>query len=380
MRRESSGPVAGLDILDGAAALILKIAAVLLVLITGYYVYATVAANNELFRGMLSTGAPMPAAQLKMHGERVVQLMKVLHLACGVLAVCVLLKYYSYAEAGAALVVLGAMLFLGMPFLIDTMGGQGPVNPVMSRIGNVRAHLRNQYAFAGLILGVPGLLQLMVHAVYFVVNARHRRPKPDAESAKTAASVRKPNDTLLGPCWKLPFCRDTEKQLCPIRQSRKPCWRTGRGCYCDQNVILTLSGGNAYNASRGSAGFLMKAAAVAKPKSFAEKRAQCLSCPVYLHHQGHKYKLLAPLLLIGSIGALVVYHKTLQSFYPYGMKTLGRALSGFSFGPNTGGVPAWAIDMASNTGMMWLMLFVLSLLVIAYVMNGLEWVLYRLGI
>jgi len=380
VRRESSGPAAGLDIIHGALDLAIKIGAFLLIVVTGYYAYATVSHGDELFRGMTPMGTPVTVAAFQAKSLQMVQVMKILHLVCGILVLAVIAKYYSYPEAGGALLVVGALLFLGMPFVIDNMGGQGVVHASLRRMADPRALLRNQFALAGIIMAAPGLVQLIIHAVYFVVSARERRPKADAEAMKTATSVRKPNDTLLGPCWKLPFCRDTEKQLCPIRQSKKPCWRTGRGCYCDQNVILTLSGGSAYQASRGSAGFLMKAAAVAKPKSFSEKRAQCLSCPVYLHHQGHKYKMLAPLMLLGAVGAMAFYWTTLQGLYPQGIKTLGRALSGFSFGTSAGAVPAWANDMAGNSGMMWLLLIVLALLVIAYIMNGLEWVLYKLGI
>ena len=48
-----------------------------------------------------------------------------------------------------------------------------------------------------------------------------------------------------------------------------------------------------------------------RPKTLSEKRAQCLSCPVYLHHQQQKYTLAAPL----SILAVAVFQASLDTLF-----------------------------------------------------------------
>jgi hypothetical protein len=119
---------------------------------------------------------------------------------------------------------------------------------------------------------------------------------------------------------------------------------------------------------------------MAKPKSLSEKRAQCLQCPVYLHHQGHKYKLLAPGSLLLSIGAIAYYWNQIITLYPEGIRMLGRSLSTFSFGGQAGAVPGWANDLAMNPTIMWILIVVAVMLVVSYLLHGVEWALYKLGI
>lgn len=376
-----SGP---LEALSGTLTLGLIISALALAAITGYYIYGTLAASDQLFRGMGPTGQAMSVQDFQRHLANMELLTKGLLLASVVVVVCAIGRYYPYPETGLGLVALGGLLFFGMPYLIDTYGGAaGKLPAALSKldIPNPRNYLKMRFALAGVGFGGAGALVLLMHAVALVAGSRTRRPRANPDAAKTASQVRKPNDQFMGPCWSLPFCRDTEKKLCPIRQSKKSCWRKGRGCYCDQNVILTLSGGNQYAASRGSTGYLSTAAATMnRPKSLSEKRAQCLQCPVYLHRQGQKYKVLAPGALVLAIGAIAYNWSQIMTFYPEGIRTLGRSVSVFSFGSQAGQVPAWATDLASNGILMWLMIVVVVMLVVSYLLHGVEWALYKLGI
>jgi hypothetical protein len=366
--------------LEGVLDWGLRAAGLVLIAVTAYYIYATVMHAGELFRGVNPMGQPMTAQEFQRHRGNMDTLGKVLLLAAVGVAVCAIGRYYMYPETGMVLLVVGALLFFGVPFLIDSSGGVGTLPRQLAALGDPASFLKGRYVLAGAILGGAGAVHLICHGFLLVVNAKNRRPRANEEAAKTAAQVRKPNDQFFGPCWNLPFCRDTDKKLCPIRHSKKSCWRTGRGCYCDQNVILTLSGGQ-YNASRGTAGFLSHTATIARPKTLKEKREQCLQCPVYLHHQGQKYKVLAPLSIVAAIGAIAFYWDRVRTLYPDAMRSLGRSLSGFTFGGGeVGGVPPWAADLAGNQGMMWLLIIVGVILILAYLLHGIEWVLYRLGI
>jgi hypothetical protein len=379
--RQSSGALSAIDILDTITLWGLRLGAAAVILISGYYIYATLAASQQLFRGMTPLNTVMSVEEFQRHVANMQLLTKVLLLGSTVLVVTALARYYAFPETGAVLLLVGAALFWGMSFIINDMGGPpGGLHKSLLKLGNPREYLKSQFGLAGLGMMGAGVIQLVFHAIILAAGARHRRPKANAEAAKTASQVRKANDQFLGPCWNLPFCRDTDKKLCPIRHSKKPCWRTGRGCYCDQNVILTLSGGNAYAASRGTAGYLSYTASVARPKSLKEKREQCLSCPVYLHHQGQKYKVLAPGVLLGAVALFAMYWETAKNLYPDSMKALGRSLSTFSFGTAAGTVPRWATDLANTHEIMWLLIVVGGLLLIAYLMHGVEWMLYRLGI
>ena len=386
MRRETGAPLTGLEMLEDVFGWVLRIGAAGLILITGYYIYGTLVAGNELFRGMSASGSPMSAADFQRHLQNMEFLTKILLLCAALLAIGAIGRYYGYPETGVVLLLVGAAFFFGIQFIIDSFGGPASgLNTKLGKLGDPRAYLISRYQLAGAILGAGGLCHLLCHAVVLVTGMRGRRPKANAEAAQTANQVRKAQDRFLGPCWTLPFCRDTEKKLCPVRIAKKPCWRGGRGCYCDQNIILTLSGGNAYNASMGSSGYLSRTAStISRPKTYSEKRAQCLQCPVYLHHQSQKYQLLAPLSLVVSVGLLAYYWEGVRNLYPTGMQALGRSLSGFTFGGGAdaaaGAVPAWATELAAHQGLMWAAIIVGTLLVVSYLLHGVEWALYRLGI
>ncbi len=379
MRRERSGALTLLETMEDALLWGVRLAGLAVLAIVGYYLYAIFFQSEVLFRGA-SQGVPMPAAEYQRHLANIDSLSRVLMISVIVGMVCSFGRFYSFAETGVILLLLGVGLFYGVPYIIHTNGGSGSPPPALLKIGDPKRLLATNFAFAGLVLIAGSSTFLVGHIVYFLANAGKRRPRANEEAAKTANQVKKKQDQFLGPCWALPFCRDTDKELCPIRATKKPCWRTGRGCYCDQNIILTLSGGNVYQASRGSAGYMSRAAAIARPKSGSEKREQCLSCPVYLHHQSQKYRVLAPGVVLLVVLVLVLFWGTIQAGYPAVITSFGLAVSGFSFGSKAGEVPPWAKDMAETPGMMWMVLFVLTAIVVAYAVQAVEWALYRLGL
>lgn len=379
MRRESVGS-ASLGLVDDLLTWALRLGAAALVLVTAYYIYGVAFASAQLFRGLDPSGRPMSPEEFQRNLGNLSLLTKALQIGAVLVVIAALGKWFSNIEAGAALLLVGVALFLGMPLLIDNVGGPAQELPrTLARLGNPRAYLRGQYVMTGVILGLPAILHLIFHAIAHMATAGKRKPQANAEAQKTASQVRKAEDKFLGKCWQLPFCRDTDKKLCPVRQKGKPCWRSGRGCYCDQNIILTISGGSAYSASRGSAGYL-SAAASSRPKSWSEKRAQCLACPVYLHHQEQKHKLAVPFVLLAILGGGYMVLGQAREIYPAVMHAVGRAFVNLNFGPSPGGVPGWANDLAANTWMMYLLMGVAALLILAYAVQGVEWLLYRLGV
>lgn len=357
-----------------------KLAAVVVVGVTAYYIYGTLTASGQLFRGLTPEGVAMSPQQFQLHVRNMELLTRLLLIASALLLLGVLGRYYDHIEAGAALAAVGLLMAFGMPFFIDHFGGpDSPLPQALRRFGSPRAYLKAQYQFAGLLTAGVALVHLVVHAVLFVLDWKNRRPQANPESAKTAAQVRKTEDRFLGKCWQLPFCRDTDKKLCPVRHQGSPCWRSGRGCYCDQNIILAISGGE-YAASRGASGYLSRTASVVRPKTLSEKREQCLQCPVYLHHQGQKLQLLTAMVFAGLIGGLVLYWSNIKAFWPAAVHAVGRATSGFSFDSKAGTVPKWALELGAMEMYMWFFLILAVMLSVAYLLNAVEWILFRLGI
>lgn len=370
MRREVEGGVASLDLLGGAFNWVLRIAGIALLAVTGYYIYWSFAVGQN-------PSHVMSAAEYARHAQNMDLLTKVLLVATVAATFAAIGRFYQHLETGVALLLGGALFFFGMPLIIQNFGITASQD---KRLQTLASYLEGRFQLPGLILLGAGAGFLILQGLVSLAAWKSRRPRANSEAEKTAQQVRKKQDQFLGPCWNLPFCRDTDKKLCPVRHSKKPCWRTGRGCYCDQNIILAISGGNQYAASRGATGYLSRGATVSRPKSLKEKREQCLQCPVYLHHQGQKYWLITPTLLVLALGAIAYYWDTIRNLYPTLMLALGKSLAGFSVGPSQGGVPAWAQDLASQPGMMWTLLIVCAMMIIAYLLHGVEWALYKLGI
>ncbi len=166
--------------------------------------------------------------------------------------------------------------------------------------------------------------------------------------------------------------------------SRKPCWREGRGCYCDQNIVLMLSGERGPRVpGRSAQGFVSAHSIISnKPKTPAEKRAQCLGCPIYLHRQGQKYRLFAPTVVVAVLATILVNKLWIDEIYPRAIQGLGRALRGFSFGTPSAAaaeVPQWAQDLSMQVGVQWLIDNVACLLAIGYLIHLVEWGLYKMG-
>lgn len=371
MRREVSGGAASLDLLGDVFNWVLRLGGAALLVVTGYYIYWAYAMGQ-------AGGHTLAPAEFARHSQNMDLLTKILLVGTILTTVSAMGRYYMRPETGGALLLVGALFFFGMPAIIQNFGITASTD---KRLHQLAQYLEGRFQLPGLILLVAGGMFLFLHGLMYLGALKTRRPQANAEAAKTAAQVKKKQDQYLGPCWNLPFCRDTEKKLCPVRQTKKPCWRTGRGCYCDQNIILQLSGGNQYQASRGAMGYLSRGAAViSRPKTLREKREQCMQCPVYLHHQSQKYWLLTPLALVALVATVALNWEPIKAFYPNAVLAVGRAMSGLSVGPSQNGVPAWATDMASQHFMLWVVLIVILMLAVSYVLSAMEWLLYRLGI
>lgn len=229
MRRDNYTPASGLGMLEDVFNWGLRLAGLVIFLVTAYYIYGTIAASDQLFRAIDQPGKYLPVQEFQRSADNMALFTKVLFVASVVLIVSMLGRYLPYAEAGAALAIVGVVLFFGVPMVVDNMGGPAQALPkafqkaIQSRgFIDPRAYLKGQFSFCGMLFLGAGLADLLVHGVIWAASARARRPKPNEESAKTASQVRKTENKFLGKCWELPFCRDTDKKLCPIRSSNKP--------------------------------------------------------------------------------------------------------------------------------------------------------------
>jgi hypothetical protein len=359
-------------------AYVLVLAGAALALAVGYVCYGIFFASDSLFGA--ARGTPMAANFPQVYHN--------LQLACTVatiagalVIVATLGRYWMSLETGVVLLLLGAVFAFGVPFLVDGSAANYP--PQLRQ--QAQGLLDGQFVLIGIAFGALGALQLLIQGAIAFVNRAQRRPSIATDVSQGAFSGKKleKQDKMLGPCWTLPFCRDSAKRVCPVLNRKRACWRDGRGCYCDQNIVLMLSGDRGRTATRSAQGFVsMQSLTQTRPKTAAEKRNQCLGCPIYLHRQNQKYRVFAPTSILVVIGFILLNKVWIDEAYPNAILAAGRALRGFSFsgGGAAKDVPEWAQNLAGMQGVEWILLFVLGLLVISYLIHVIEWALYKLGI
>lgn len=380
-RNTTSGPVAAG--VDAILSWVILACGVVLVVGIGYVCYGIFLAPDELFgAGLKETGVT---------GHQSQAILRNLGLACRAVryasilgAAAVIARYWMFFEAGLALGGIGAGLFFGIPFLVQSAAADYPPKAKAA----AEALLTGEFAVAGAVLLGVGATQLLVHSIMLFVSRAKRRPGVSTDISQGAFKEKKfeRQDTFLGNCWQLPFCRDSVKRVCPVLHSRKPCWREGRGCYCDQGIVMMLSGDRGPRTpGRSAQGFVsMESLTAARPKTVAEKRAQCLGCPIYLHRQSQKYRLFAPTAVAAVIALVLLNIGRIDQVYPAMVRNAGLFLSRFSFTtPGAGGgqqVPEWAADLARQTSVEWLIVIVGGVLLVSYLIHGLEWALYKAGL
>jgi hypothetical protein len=377
MRRDGSSAVT--DLKDAILSWVLLLSGIALVLAVGYILYGVFFASDSLF------GAGLRSSQAAGNLPQVVHNLQLACTAVTIAGIVVLLaamaRYWMHAETGVFLLLIGGAFFFGVPYLVASSAEsyRGLAK------NQVVALLSSEFILIGAVfLGIAGI-QVLIHSIIFIAGRAARKPGVTTDISQGAFTGKKmeKQDKFMGPCWTLPFCRDSAKRVCPVLHRGRPCWRDGHGCYCDQNIVMMLSGDRGRAAARSAQGFVsMQSLSVTRQKTAAEKRAQCLGCPIYLHRQNQKYRLFAPTCLVVVAGSILMNKVWIDEKYPEAVRGIGRALRGFSFsaGPNAPDVPAWAVNLSNMALVEWLLLFTVGLLVVGYLIHGVEWALYKLGI
>lgn len=380
MQSASSGPLG--DLWNRITGLALTAGAALLVLAVGYVAYGLFVAHDALFGALQQGGAGPAAYNQALHNMKLAGMALTVGAVC--LAVGVLARYWMFPEAGVGLVTAGLAFFFGMPFLVRSAAQ--PYESARGADAMVEL-LVGQFTLVGAVLLGVGGIQLLVHTALVLLNRAGRRPRVSTDISQGAFTEKQKmerRDQFLGPCWTLPFCRDSAKRVCPVLNRKRPCWVDGRGCYCDQNIVLMLSGDRGGRVpGRGSQSFVpMQSLSSQRQKTRAEKRTQCLGCPIYLHRQNQKYKAYAPSVIAAVLAVILVNKPWLDEAYPETILSVGRALRGFSLGggADAPAIPTWATDLANQNGVEWMLLLIAAFLMVGYLLHGVEWALYKLGI
>ena len=181
--------------------------------------------------------------------------------------------------------VAGLGLYFGAAPLLGTIGRT-------SAIGTLAITLsKGGYALAGL-----GLVKCVCDLAAWVIELPERmRVRADigvAQQAEPSQQREARNATMFSPCWKLPFCREVIRKQCPAYLAKTTCWKFGRGCYCDEEMISRIIRGESMENVK------------APTRMSRQGKPPCHRCYIFLEHQGLKYRVFSPVAVPATIAIM----------------------------------------------------------------------------
>lgn len=196
-----------------------------------------------------------------------------------VLALSLVLLAFDALIISVGMAVLGVLLYFGAPWLFSNHIGMTTAAVIVM----------NGFRAAGTTLTTLGLFKVALDVMQWIMQLPERmkqRANVGVARKAEASQQRVARDAnVFSPCWKLPFCRETIRKQCPAFLAKQTCWKFGRGCYCDEEMISRIIRGESLDVIK------------APTRLSKSGKPPCNRCHIYLEHQGHKFRALSPLTL-----------------------------------------------------------------------------------
>ncbi|HEY3281225.1 MAG TPA: hypothetical protein VGN26_03050 [Armatimonadota bacterium] len=281
-----------------------------------------------------------------------------LFLGCGMVSGVLLgLRFYRESVLVASCLVAGAVLGLGVPYLLvpSEMSALATAAAVRHGAGQPLALVIFAFRHLGMFLLAEGILLALWNA-YDRIQARVVRPPAHAPDATTVSGFR-----LISKCWDTPPRRAALCATCPALRDRTPCWKRLSGCYCDATIAqLAVQARGQYQGQ----------VAGTQPAAQAQRRIiECGECPIYLFHQRQKYNVAVPVVV--ALGLVVLYFVMPHLGFAYDLlvSSVDHQAARLSFEPIRGSVPRNTQTALDQLGARWLLGISLGALFIAYLIQ-----------
>jgi hypothetical protein len=322
------------------------------------------------------------------HGDRLRALQNislcgtVMWWAISISIVLFLFLFYHEDYSGYALLAGALIMQLGIPYATKLIYGSDQQHPTMAT--DLIFQLLSSQSW---VIGIPGgaltLFSMFKATVSGLEEAKVKRST--MQFGQKAIRDNKPRNMFLGPCWNLPFCKDSIRGKCPIYIKKSgPCWRNKRGCMCDQTILLIAQAPNwkqNVNATVGKlegkfGGSSMPELPPQPQLSRQAKIERCRQCVIFNYHQEQKYKLAVGIVLTATLGTVVLLNSQLLN--GIGALFMGaNALIG-RFSTGTHAAPLYPNGAPASVE--WLILISVLLVVVAKVLQTAEYVCFKLKI
>ena len=284
-----------------------------------------------------------------------------------------LLLSYEDNKLGAIIFAVGVALQFGAPLLVkatlgDNFVGLSVVGPLVM-VGRVLFYI-------GAIKGAIDLFDFVLKLPERVKTRQADVGKGRPTEAKQRAIASQAN--MMSPCWKLPFCREAIRVLCPAFIAKTTCWKFGRGCYCDEEMIGRIVRGEPMES-------------IKAPTRISQSKPPCGRCYIYLEHQTYKFRMLSPLALPLTIAIAFVGYPLYQAAFRVFDKGLQSVWSTFSFSTKsltpeamqaTKEASKAAADATMNAAQVsgfaqTILGVMLGFFLLIYIAKGIEWAIFK---
>jgi hypothetical protein len=310
-----------------------------------------------------TTGTPAPEAQAIANIEIFRKA-----LVIGLIAFGVGSTYLLWGEEtlGPLQLVFAGALYFAPLYLPSVIGGEG-----LAVAGAAYGAMQT----GGLVFASIAICVLVADvAVRFRLRAQEGFKAEQLKYGKNIKEEKDRQNVFMGKCWQLPFCRKFVRERCPIYHSKRTCWKERVGCMCEEQVIRNAMENRVIPKDEVAAAAFIP---VNNKLTLDQKRERCNQCVIYNEHQKHKYRLLLPVMVVG-FGLIYFLGRPFMLSASEGvLLKLDRVVGVATLRPEAG------IATAVNTTLVpmhEILLACVMLILFAYCMKGLEFLVFRLKI
>lgn len=350
-KNESEITQAILDVIEGIAKLLMWAGIVATVVSLGFLLYYTF---------VFSGSSKMPTGDT---AKNLIELFRKV-LTGGMLSFFVGSAYLFWGAGWLGIVqILIAAFCVTAPMTFPAILGAGNMNPM-----SVFALVGIQRAGMGAIVVAVGVLI----ADMFVKVQQRFQQGTKADQLKYGKGIKEEDDrknVFLGKCYQLPYCRKFVRERCPIYHAKRSCWREKVGCMCEEEVIKGAMENRTIPKDMVAAARYIP---VNNKLTLGQKMERCRQCVIYNEHQKHKYRAALPCVLLAF--GLFIWLDWQQLMGA--MHTLVATVQAMIDKAMIGGAPKVVVPDFFQQ----LMLGCIVLIVIAYALKLLEFLIFKLKV
>lgn len=339
-----------------ACGVVFKIGALVFGLVAAWLVYAIVS-------GQLRPDLPPPGVALLSAAGKILFVSGVLASIC--LALVTVEEVYWSVVGG----VVGLILLFGVPALVANYAqSETPAATAVALWGTLTAKA----------LIIVAALRVLYEIYRSLAEGSEQCKAPEEEVRRAREKVRKPpRESVFARCWQMPFCHDAVRELCPAFKARKSCWKFGRGCNCDPDLVETLIRSRAAGPSRqaraAEGAFIRSELQADTIRHRSERTIPCSKCPIFTEHQRRKFRVINPLLILGTLVLVVVLSEPLGRVYSGLARGIAGLIAGTALNPATGGNVQWWYNYLDTPTLQTAFVVIVGLFCLSWVLKLGEW-------